>query len=520
MKNVIKALSVILAIVFIFASCSTRSSEKSAEQINVLLAENKYNDCKEYIEKLDSEVKSQINGKALKSIIEKYKELFEQEKINLYKIYDLSLYSKDFTEKCRSLWNMAEQFQIEKENENYTDFIYLHYFAEVNDMVRYREVYALFKATEKSGYLETLTKTLYSYDKSRASKEFEQSLTAAKAFDYSNFDPGQYMIADFRETHDKIVASLQKALKGFSADDTEMSAEAVNDLYDCMTVIIRMADAVTAVYAKELSILSSLKSGDIYADFDTKIVMSTRQYEPGMSLSLDTVFGSVSEITNNKENATSSPDTEQMPKEKAVEIAVNAINASKRFAGDVSVKLTENRSIRITGLDMDTDIQPTIDITKTKISAALRHINGTKANTYTFKDGINGEETLDSFIPPAGKSAALNASAVTAYKAVKGSGGYVITLTVAAETDSKSEPAVNISSIINCTVFDNMDTYEDYTTYYAPTIITVTVNNDGLLSKLQYTINGVSKCNFTDSSGIKAISEFAFDREFTYEIKY
>lgn len=515
MKKTIKIISALLAMILIFSSCSL-SKEDPQKKISALLEEKKYNDCAEYIKSLSEEEKASINGETAAIIIAEYSSLAE--KISKEKIFDLTAYSKEFTENCRSLWNVASLLEINSETENYGEFIYLRYFAAMNDMMRYREICALLKAAGNSGYLEHLSAALLKYEKDGEYGDFENCYAEAEAFSYGQFDPGQYMVGDFRTAHDKIIKNLHSLDNGFTTDDTKVVASSVNAIKDSLNTILKMTDTVKAVYEKQNEIFNLISADGINSAFRTEITVPEQSYEAGMSFSLEYIFGKdPGFIDGSIIDEMPASDGESVPLEDAVEKTVKAINDTKLYKKELNITLTAQQHIKLNEFKSD---NPTDNITKMQVNSMLEKSNGYGRDTFSFTDGKNGTDVLEKFIPPASGSASLNKDAVTDCKAVHGSGGYVITLTLAEETGTKKSPAVNIPSIVNGSVFDNIDSVSDYTTVYEPASIMVIINNDGLLSKLQYTVKGTSECIFTDEVENTTETKFSFEHKFMYDFIY
>lgn len=521
MKKAIKIISLCLSILIIFSSCSLNSSQKQMKQINTLISEGKYSEARQIIDVMDDKDKSKINDDVLECVVKKYNKLSEAEKIDFSKIFDLTSYSKDFTENCRALWNIASLFTINKGGDTFNDIVFLRYFAVMNDLVRYQELYSLFKAVEKSGYLELISNALYKYDESGDNSDFQTCYQKASAFDYSQFNPQQYLIADFRAEHDNIVKYLSSLCNAFVTNDSTLVANSINGIYNSMTVMLKSVDTINAVHSKQMSVFSTLSGGDIYSNFDTEIKIYDREYSLGITMSLNTVFGNSADLIDKEDIPESTvSNSDKISKEAAIKKVLNAINKSKAFNEDVNITLTEKKNIQLTDFTSESGIDVANNITKSQINDILYKTNQPKENTYKFSNGLNGAETLQNFIPPSNKEAVLSPSSVTEYTAVQGSGGYVITLTLAPETEKSDSPSIALTSIIDGFKIGEEQSVTNYNTYYAPSLIMVMINNDGTLSKLQYSINGVSKCEIIEESGKTEKAEFSFDCKYSYVFSY
>lgn len=491
-----------------------------AGKIETFIAEGKYNEGKAYIDSLAPELKNQINDKVSRAVIGKFNDIVSADGVDLYNTYDLGAYSKDFTESCRGLWNLSSALTITKENENYNYFVFLRYFALMSDFSRYHELYLLFRAVNNSGYLDIISDLLYDYDSTGIDPGFEKYSQSAYDFNYNEFDPQQYMISDFRTAHDNILKNLSFISNGIATNDATVTANAISELYKSMTELNYMTDIIKAIYSKQVLIFKSLTNNDIYAEFDTAIDIPKRNYTPGMSFSLDYIFGTPSDFIDNGDIPDSITPDSSISKEEALSIALAAINSSKAFKGNVDISVTAKQNIQMTDYKNSAGLTAAYDIIKAQVNDILRSANGTQKDTYIFTDGANDRTTIDKLIPPSGRDSYIDPAAVTEYTAVQGSGGYVITITLEAETGSKSSPAVNVPSVVNGFVFDDLGEVSDYETYYQPTSVMVIVNNDGLLAKMQYILNGVSKCSLIGNDGTAAEAEFTFDYKYMYEFKY
>ena len=208
MKHILKLISPLLIIAILFSSCTFNSSEKTLEQIKTLIVDNEFNTCLKLVKELDSEEKAAINNEVCNIVINKFIELRTKTKIDETNIFDLSLINTSFAEKCQKLWNIISEFAINEDYELYNECVNLRYYSEMIDFTRYCDIYSLAKKANNSGYLDDLSVALYEYENKGNNSHIKLIFDEIRNINYSNFDPQQYLVSDFRNAHDKIVNAI------------------------------------------------------------------------------------------------------------------------------------------------------------------------------------------------------------------------------------------------------------------------------------------------------------------------
>lgn len=521
MRKLIKTVSVILVMSFLLSSCGASSTEKAVAQIKEYFEANKYNECLEYTNKLEIDTKTQINDTVLFLISDEYNELIAENKINTNDIYALDAIDNSFAEKCRKLWNIAKTFSIGKDNENHSDFVYLHYYAEMCNYTKYGEIYSLLKKVHNSGYLNEITNALHAYENDGNSLAFDGAYKFALMFEHSSFNPQEYLVDDYKNAHNHAVKALKSLNNGFTTSDVNVIASSMNDLKDALSEILYISDTLNTIHSKQSYIFNELLNGELNTVFNTDLEFSQREYEVGITLSLDNIFGQSTNDETGNEIDDNSDAVEKISKSRALEIAVNAINKTKSYKDKLNVGYTQTINLQMTEFDDKSTISNTSAITKSAIEKSLENANGTKKKDIIFNKGTNGTISLNGFIPPSDKKAIGNADSIKEYNVVNGSGGYIITITFLPEATSKNSTVNGISSIINGFSFENSENIKDYKSTYSKATAVITVNNNGLLEKMEYEISGISDCNFVDNNGTFLFeAQFSFNEKYVYSFKY
>lgn len=521
MRNSIKIASIILTISLLFSACGANSVDKATAQIEEYLEKNQYNECLQYASDLETDVKKQVNSSALSLISAEYNELLTENNVSIDNCYALDSIDNDFAENCRKLWNIAKIFNITSECENYTDFVYLHYYAEICNYTKYSEIYSLLESVHKSGYLNEITDAMSAYDNEGDSYAFDDAYSAALMFDYGEFNPQEYLVDDYRNAHNNAVKSLKSLSNGFATSDVNVIASSMGDLEESLTTILYITDTLNAIHAKQILIFNELSSGELNTKFNTDLEVKKRDYEVGINFALDNIFGeNITEDDNNVIGNDAVTD-EKISKNEALKIAVNAINKTKAYQSKLNVAYSQTKNIQMTSFETDTSINDTVELAKSTINNALDNANGTQKTDILFNKGVSGSISLNSFIPPSDKKAVGNADSIKEYNVISGSGGYVISITFLPETTSNNAAIKGVGSIVNGFSFEGNESISEYKSTYSTAKVMVTVNNNGLLEKMEYEIVGISDCTFVDDNGNFAFdAQFSFNEEYSYDFEY
>lgn len=520
MKKFNKILSLILCLVFLLTSC-VKSSEKSLKQVEEFLAQKQYNECYQYLSKLDNENFSEIKNDVGMLLVAEFNSLAE--KVDLTKPYTLTKYNSNFTETCRKLWNIASLLDITPENENYTDFAYIRYFAESNNFMRFSELYSLISSVNDNGYINKLHTQLNEYNTNGDYSKFESIYNKAKEFDYSQFDPQEYQVDDFRNAHDKLLKALHSLCNGFATNNSSVVASSINSVYDSLSVILSLADTLKSVKANQMSIYNALfVERNLNKKFNIEIDKFESKYTVNSDFGFDYLFNDdkTGFIDNSDIPETTDTTKPELPLKSAISTVINALNKTKNYKSDTTVTVIQNINIDMTDFESNTKINSANEITKSKVNQILDQANGTRQLVKTFENGVAEDGTkLNTFIPPQSNSPSLNESDVDTYSVTKGSGGYVIIFNLKSTETSKSKPTASVNTISNGFKFDNVATVGDYKTYYSPCSVMFIIDNNGYLAKMQYTIDGVSDCTFYEKDeSVRA--EFDFTEKYSYTFTY
>ena len=522
MKRILKFISPLLIITILFSSCTFTNNDKTLEQIKTHIAENEFNTCLQIVKELENEEKSAIDNDVCNIVINKFIELRNKTNIDETNIFDLSLIDTSFAEKCQKLWNIISEFTIKEDYEHYFECVNLRYYSEMIDYTRYCDVYSLAKKVNTSGYLDDLSVALYEYENKGNNANLKLLFDDIRNINFNNFDPQQFLVSDYRSAHDKIVNAIKNLEDGFNANDSSTVASAINSLHSALDDILYITDTLLAVNAIQQTIYKKISTDSLYSPFDSEIKITERDFITGMSFSLDIIFCGIEDIkTNENTESTTNKEDDKITLEDTIKIAVNAINKTKAFEGDVDVTLTQTRNISLTDFETGSTITDAENMIKSQLNQAIKQSNGTGKQTTKFSGGTNGKQSLSSFIPPSNKTVSLKTDVISDYSCVKGSGGYIITLTLKPELVNKDKKTSHIGSIVNTFEFDNSDKVKDYDTSYSATNISLIVNNNGRLIEMKYTIDGISNCEFEENNGSNEYkAQFTFKNTYKYEFKY
>lgn len=522
MKKLNKILSLILCLTFLFTSC-VKSSEKNLNEVKEFFAQKQYNECYQYLSNLDNEKFSEIKSDIEQLLITEFNSLTEKEKVDLTKPYTLTKYNSSFTETCRKLWNIASLLNISSQNENYTSFAYIRYFAESNNFMRFSELYSLMSSVNDNGYVSKLHTHLNEYNTNGDYSKFESIYSKAKEFDYSQFDPQEYQIDNFRTAHDKLLKALHSLCNGFATNNSSVVASSINSVYDALSVILSLTDTLKSVRANQIAIYSTLfTEKNINKNFNTEIKKFESKYTISSDFGFDYLFkdDKTGFIDNSDIPETTDTAESMMPLKDAINAVINALNKTKNYKADTTVTVIQDINIDMTDFESDTKINSANEITKSKVNQILDQANGTRQLIKSFSNGVTEDGTkLDAFIPPQSNSPSLEENDVDTYSVTKGSGGYVIVFNLKATETSKAKPTASINTIANGFKFDNVATVGDFKTYYSPCSVMFIIDNDGYIAKMQYTIDGLSDCTFYEKDeSVRA--EFDFTEKYSYTFSY
>ena len=522
MKRFNKILSLILCLTFLFTSC-VKSNEKNLDEVKKFLAQKQYNECYQYLSNLDNEKFSEIKSDIEQLLITEFNLLTEKEKVDLTKPYTLTKYNSSFTETCRKLWNIASLLDISSQNENYTSFAYIRYFAESNNFMRFSELYSLMSSVNDNGYINRLHTHLNEYNTNGDYSKFESIYSKAKEFDYSQFDPQEYQIDDFRTAHDKLLKALHSLCNGFATNDSGVVASSINSVYDALSVILSLTDTLKSVRANQIAIYSTLfTEKNINKNFNTEITKFESKYTINSDFGFDYLFkdDKTGFIDNSDIPETTDTAESMMPLKDAINAVINALNKTKNYKADTTVTVIQDINIDMTDFESDTKINSANEITKSKVNQILDQANGTRQLIKSFSNGVAEDGTkLDAFIPPQNNSPSLKENDVDTYSVTKGSGGHVIVFNLKAAETSKAKPTASINTIANGFKFDNVATVGDFKTYYSPCSVMFIIDNNGYIAKMQYTIDGLSDCTFYEKDeSVRA--EFDFTEKYSYTFSY
>ena len=241
MKRIYKLTSIVLSMILLLYGCGKVTPKTALDKINSYLATNDYSSCKDYVSSLDSDVITNISDNALTAISKEFAEIYETKKQN--DIFDLTLIDASFIEKCEKLWSIASVFKPNSETDFDENLIYLRYFSELSDSLRYKEIFKILKDMHNCGYLETIVKALNDYDVLGESEAFE---TAQKICPEGWKLPSQ---SDFEALD---ANALQNSKTGFRyydgkfVDLNESGSFWTSDSYDdSRATLVRVTDKVS-----------------------------------------------------------------------------------------------------------------------------------------------------------------------------------------------------------------------------------------------------------------------------------
>ncbi len=519
MNKLFKSISIVLVLALLLSACGMKRSEKATAEIEKYFANNDYNACQKYISELDDEILKEINSSALHLITNEFFELLVNNNLSIENTYTLNSINGEFTENCRKLWNVAKLFDIQADYNDYNNLAMLHYYGEMSNYIKYSEIFELLESVHKSGYLVKITECLLAYDSSNDSSGFEDAYTSANAFDFSDFDPQEYLVEDYKSYHGKALKALKSVCNGIATKNISVTAIGINDLEEALTEILFIVDTVYAVKFQLSTILNDISNTDIYKSFNHYIDVSSRDFSAYTGFALDKIFGDSVDDGIEIENENLVADSQELSLNQSLTIVVNAINKTKAYKNKVNISLKQTRNISLMAFSTDGN-EDLAELSKTKLSQALESTNGTGVKDYSFNNGVCEGTSLNSFIPPSNNSAYAKSEAIKEYTAIKGSGGYVITLVLYPEASSKDVQADGIKSLINGFTLENSDSILDAKTSYSTANVKVTVRNNGLLEKMEYTIKGISDCDCGQNGEKQFDADFSFEESYIYEFKY
>ncbi len=520
MKKLLKFICVFMSITLLLCSC-TKPDNNHLDKFKYYLSNNQFNECQQLIATLNDEEKHSLNNDICNLIANKFNELAKIERIDFNNPYDLSSYDNEFTEICYKLWGILKTLTVDEKSENYQTFVYIRYFAESNEFIKNRELYRILNKVHQNGYLDTVNTALFEYSKSKSTKLFESAYNSVKSFSFNDFDNQQNTVIEYKSAHNELISGFETALKAIKDNKSYDLAKAVNALHSTLTKIMSFIDTLKSVHSLQNSLFIELsKPGNLYSTFKVSIKPENRVYTPGINFKLSSIFGNLEFIDDS--DLTNLPNRENdLTLDEALSVVINSINKTKAYMGEISIDITEQRDVLMTSFITDTTVTSSLELIKNEFNAEIEKTNGTSSANFVFKGGICEEKTLLTFIPPKIGNAQLVANAVESYTAVRGDAGYIITLTLKADTTNNDNPYSNVGSIVNGFALDNYAGVNKFNSTYSPTAIMLVINNSGYLVKFQYTVIGTSSCDFISDDGKdEATAVFSFDDRFMYKFKY
>ncbi len=519
MKKTFKIISIILSIVLLFSSCGKVTPESATEKIKEYLSANNYNDCKNYVETLSASVKSSISADALNLVANEFAEIYESK--SQYDVYDLTYISNEFVETCNKLLSIAKEFEPDEKMALNENLIYLRYFSELTDSLRYKEIYKVLKDMYNTGYLDTLTEALTNYENNTENVGFDKAQKIAETFNCSSYNPEEYYITDLRDACEKLNKHLVSVNNGLATNDTTVIASAINGIYDSFDVFLTASKIATSVYNNSNDMLNTFRTDGAFSDYkEATITEEKYDYSINQDFGLSAIFGP-SEYSANDDADDSNNDTSNaISKSEAIRLTVNALNKTKAFKGSVTVTREQKIDVQMTSFETTSTVATAVALVKGQINEKLRQSNGTSRGEKTYVNGVSDGLTLNDSIPPAGKSASLDSTLVEEYSAEKGSGGYVVAFTLEPRTSTNENMSTSLLAIVDGFYFDEAGANAVHKSYYGPTVITATINNYGYITQYSYTINGVADCKFFENDEHVASAEFSFSNQYTYNLKF
>lgn len=520
MKKSLKLISIVISICILFVSCGQAKPENVTNKIKTYLDANDYRECKTYISSVDSEIKTNISETALALVSEEFADIYKP--YCEYDIFDIAKFDASFIEKCVNLWRIATEFTPNEEKSNDFNLCYLRYFSGLQDVLMYQEMFRMIKNMYSSGYLYSLQNALHNYEEFGEYKYFETAKETLSSFKFSEYNPNEYYITELRTACESLNKYLISVNNGFATNDTVVIASAVNNIYDSSDILLYACDSVEEIYNLMADSINIFKSNGAFAEYKNEIKsVSKRKFSEVKNFPV-TIFGDSfvppdfgnADVSENEGTAT------QISKNEAIKIAVNAINKTKGYKSEITVNRIQTVNIQMTSFKTESEITSAVTLVKVKINDALKQYNGTSKESKHFANGECEDLILNSFIPPASRTAYLDPSLVENYTAVKGSGGYVISFNLKACTSPDDSISQNLFSIVDGFYFDREAQNIQHKTFYSPTAISLVVNNFGMLSKYEYTVGGVANCKFSDNGEQVATGEFSFKQQYNYTFIY
>lgn len=522
MKKIFKITALLLSVIMLFSSCGKASPDKITENVKSYLDKNDLTGCLSYLSGADAGAVAKASDAALDLVIDKFSSIQKPYENN--DALDITLIDKAFVNNCVSLWKIASTFTPNEEKKFNESLEKLRYYSEASDTMRYKELFRMIEDMHECGYFYSLQKALNDYEVLGESASFDDALKTAASFKFSNYDPNEYYISELREACEKMNKYLTSATNGFATNDTAVVAAAISNIYSDADTFLFACDTVNSVYNVLSDAMNTFTLNGAFAQYSGKdVTVEQREYSADTGFSLSNVFsqGYIPPVADDTGSEVIGSTATNISKSEAVKIAVNAINKTKNYRGEVTISGVKSINIKMTSFKTESEITSAVSLVRVSINEVLNKSNGSFTGSKIFKNGVSDDETLlSNSVPPAGRTAALNSSAVESYSAVKGSGGYVITLNLKACTSTEDDLSSVLLGMVDGFYFDENADGIQHKTYYGPTAISLIVNNSGYLVKYGYGINGVSSCKFLENNEPVATGDFSFVQQFAYTFTY
>ena len=516
-----KIICLLLSIVLLFSSCNI-STNSPAEKIKTYLDKNDYNKCNQYLQELNTQDFNNNYNLISDEIINKFDSLVNEHNVNLYNVSDLSLYSIEFLDNCRNLWNVASLLNITNKSENFEKYIFLKYFSVISDYFQYCEIYKLIKDINNVKALSTLDSAIVLYNQNGNSNTFETAYNIFNSFELDVYNPSRLYVNEYKEEHNKIKNSLLNLINGFSENNTQIIGSSISEIKASLEKVLYICDVISFIHLKTNNLFNKIRtSKSLNYEYKIDIDVPKREYIPGNGLDLSNIFFQ----RNNDEAQESTEETtaieENIKLDDAIKLSQSAVNNLKNENNNLSIKQYKKSQNKLASLNGKSYLNSSTEYVKQNINNILKEKNTESTIDMEFIKGFSNDTSLNTFIPPSNNEFSINPLCVDSYNVVNGSGGTIIKFIIKQDVVTNNSHNSNINRILDNDIIDINKEIKSYEIYYAPTTIYLTLNGNNELIKLEYLISGVNEIKFIDNSTNESyVASIAFENNLIYNISY
>ncbi|MCR4594374.1 MAG: hypothetical protein K5761_04910 [Clostridiales bacterium] len=513
MKKILPLISILLILSILLSSCAQKGSDKALEKAVSYLDNKQYNECREYLLSLDKDTLNDVYEPVLNKLIEIYSGQNIPENMK-----DISEVPHSLTELCRSLFSIIKVLPRKAINSS-EEVKNICYFSYLDDLMRYREIYAMLKDMNSHSFFSSIANALNKYDEEKDYSYFYEAYNIISSYSSSQFDRNKFQISECKEVCEQLKTDIKNAINALESNNIKNTVTAIDVVYDDMDDLTLFINTVYAVNKKISEIYNTAKySISDYASIDTGIEYSKSSYSYDTLSVINRLFG-INDDSSSTDSDNMRDISSTVSKEALINQIKNAIASTKGFTGTVLVQYMNENKIVFVSYDDSLLMDKEKKLKKEDIEEFVSEYTKPIMEKFTFKLGKSDDIILSDYVPPSYDDFHLDEKTIKDYTIMQGQSGYKISVTIDSLKTVSSRTTVSINNIVNPFAFEKDSRIDSYTTYYKPTTISFIINNNNRLSEVEYKLNGTNTSKFSDGSDF-VTCDFTFESSNKYIYTY